>query len=228
MAYYDESMEASAIPDAPFKQHFVPRDVAHLHHVPNSALIPPADTGDADSCDHPQTPPEQKHSSPPFVTPNRRASYDTEQPTLMNRPLQRRSSLITPRVDVEDGALSVCPSCHLRRRSSVEAAELRSPKTIHIVLDMCGGEFCPDLSAAQAASPPIAHPHVRHSRLCEQQQSCQGRMSAQQPDVRDITTPPDDGIHYDQADRDVPSGEQESEKIGTEDESGCWSTGDFD
>ena len=157
MAHYNSCAEATTTPDSPFKQHFVPRDVAHLHHVPNSALIPTADNG-PDCFDHTRTPPEQKHSSwlpslPLSVIPNHQASHDTEQPILMSRPLQRRPSLINPRIDVEDGALSVCPSCHLRRRSSVEATELRSPKSIHMVLDMCGGEFCPDLSVA---FPPIA------------------------------------------------------------------------
>lgn len=238
MAYYDSCAEATTIPDFPFKQHFVPRDVAHLHHVPNSALIPTADNRDADRngsdyFDHTRTPPEQKYSSwlpssPLSATPNHRASHDTEQPTVMGRPLQRRPSLTHPRIDVEDGALSVCPSCHLRRRSSVEAAELRSPKSIHIVLDMYGGEFCPDLSVAQIPSPPIAHPRVRHSRLCEKHQNFQGPTSAQQVDVQDVTIPPDEGIHCGQTDGNIPSGVQESEKIVAEDETRCWSAGDFD
>lgn len=238
MAYYDSCVETTTGPDSPFKRHFVPRDVTHLHHVPNSALILTADNGDADGngsdyFDHTRTPPERKHSSwlpssPLSAIPNHRASHNTEQPILMGRPLQRRPSLTYPRIDVEDSALSVCPACHLRRRSSVEAAELRSPKSIYIVLDMCGGEFCPDLSVAQVASPPIAHPRVRHSRLCEQQQNSQGPASAQKVDVQDIAIPPDERICYDRTDNNIPSGVQESEKIVVEDEAGCWSAGDFD
>jgi len=214
---------ATTTPVSPFMQHFVPRDVAHLHHVPNSAVIPTADDADA----------EQKHSSwlpssPLSVIPNRRASHDTEKPTLMSRPTQRRPSLMDLRIDVEDIAPSVCPSCHLRRRSSVETAELRSPKSIHIVLDMCNGEFCPDLSLAQVESPPVAPPR-RHSRLCEQQQISQGPTSAQQVDVECITIGPDERIRCDQTGDNIPSGVQESDKIcAKEDEAECWSPGDFD
>ena len=224
MAPCDPCAEATTTPVSPFMQHFIPRDVAHLHHVPTSAVIPTADDVDA----------EQKHSSwlpssSLSVIPNRRASHDTEKPILMSRPTQRRPSLMDLRIDVEDGAPSVCPSCHLRRRSSVETAELRSPKSVHIVLDMCCGEFCPDLSLTQVESPPIAHPRARHSRLCEQQQSSQGPTSAQQVDVQSITIPPDEKIRCDQTSDNIPSDVQESDKTcAKEDEVGCWSPGDFD
>jgi hypothetical protein len=223
MARCDPCAEATTTPASPFMQHFVPRDVAHLHHVPTSVVIPTADDVDA----------EQKHSSwlpssSLSVIPNRRASHDTEKPILMSRPTQRRPSLMDLRIDVEDGAPSVCPSCHLRRRSSVETAELRSPKSVHIVLDMCCGEFCPDLSLAQVESPPIAHPRARHSRLCEQQQSSQGPTSAQRVDVQGTTTPPEEKICCDEAGEDIPSGVQESDKTAKEDEVRCWSPGDFD
>jgi hypothetical protein len=128
MAPCDPCAEATTTPVSPFMQHFVPRDVAHLHHVPGSAVIPTADDVDA----------EQKHSSwlpssSLSIIPNRRASHDTEKPILMSRPTQRRPSLMDLRIDVEDSASRVCPSCHLRRRSSVETADLRSPKSVHIV-----------------------------------------------------------------------------------------------
>jgi hypothetical protein len=35
-------------------------------------------------------------------------------------------------------------------------------------------------------------------------------------------------IRCDQTDGNIPSGVQESEKIGAEDEAECWSAGDFD
>src|SRR4051794_15498501 len=148
--------ETITTPVSPFKQHFVPRDVAHLHHVPNSAVIPTVDGEDADWngpdwVDHTRTPPEQKQSSwlpssPLSDIPNHRASRDTEKSILVNRQTQRRPSITSLSIDVEDSALTICPCCHLRRPSSVETAELRSPKSVHIVLDMCCGEFCPDLS----------------------------------------------------------------------------------
>ena len=234
----DPCAEATTTPASPFMQHFVPRDVAHLHHVPASVVIPTPDDVDADWngpdwSEHTRTPPEQKHSSwlpssPLSVIPNRRASHDTEKPILLSRPAQRQPSLTNPRIDVEDSAPSVCPCCHLRRRSSVETADLRSPKSIHIVLDMCSGEFCPDLSLAQVESPPIAHPRARHSRLCEQQQSSQGPTNAQQVDVQGITILPDERIRCDQTGDNIPSGVQESDKTAKEDEVGCWSPGDFD
>jgi hypothetical protein len=239
MAHCDPCAGATTTLVSSFKQHFVPRDVAHLHHVPTSAVIPTADDVNADSggpdwFDHTRTPLEQKHSSwlpssPLSVIPNRRASHDTETPILMGRPTQRRPSLMNPRIDVEDSAPSVCPCCHLRRRPSVEAAELRSPKSVRIILDMCCGEFCPDLSLASTESPPIIHPRVRHSRLCEQQQSSQGPTSAQRVDVQGITNPSDERIRFDQTGDNIPSGVQESDKIcAKEDEAGCWSPGDFD
>src|SRR3954447_23809298 len=79
-------VETTTTPVSPFKQHFVPRDVAHLHHVPNSAVIPTVDGVDADWngpdwVDHTRTPPEQKQSSwlpssPLSDIPNHRASRD--------------------------------------------------------------------------------------------------------------------------------------------------------
>jgi hypothetical protein len=239
MAPSDPCAEATTTPVSPLKQHFVPRDVAHLHHVPTSAVIPTADDVDADWnrpdwSDHARTPPEQKHSSwlpsPPLsVIPNCRASHDTEELILMSRPTQRRPSLMDPRIDVEDSAPSVCPCCHLRRRSSVETAELRSPKSVHIVLAICSSEFCPDLSLAQVESPTIAHPRIRHSRLCDQQQSSQDPTSTQQADVQGVTIPPDERIPRDQTGDNIPSGVQESDKTcAEEDEAGCWSPGDFD
>src|SRR5271156_3416912 len=112
MAPCDPCAEATTTPVSPFMQHFIPRDVAHLHHVPTSAVIPTADDVDADwngpdRFDHTRTPPEQKHSSwlpssPLSVIPNRRASHDTEKPILMSRPTQRRPSLMDLRIDLED------------------------------------------------------------------------------------------------------------------------------
>jgi len=87
-----------------------------------------------------------------------------------SRPIHRRPSLINPRVDIEDSAPEVCPSCRLRRRSSAETAELRSPKHVHTVLDKCCGRYCPDITLSQAEYPQNARPRIGHSRLSGQLQ----------------------------------------------------------
>ena len=161
MAPLNQDTEASTPLASPLPESSALRDVTYPHHISTS-------WDERNWLDDTWSPQEQNHASPSHTLLTRSTSRVTTDSALEGRSIRRRPSLLIPKVDAQNDAPDVCPCCHLRRRSSAESAGLRSPKHIHTALDECCSPFCPDLSLPQAGCSPIARPHVRHSRLCEQ------------------------------------------------------------
>jgi hypothetical protein len=200
MAPYDPYAEAFTPAASPLKSTFVPQEVAHLNHIATSGEMPT--DNDAVACsdgagmvNQTKTPQDRSSSLPsplPHFVPGCPKLRATVNAASNSRPVHQRSAVSNPRFDVEDGTPDVCPCCHLRRRSSAETAEVRSPKYIHTALDDCCGNFCPDLSLSGTVSSPTTHPHIGHSRLCEQVQSPHDFASDQLVEPRETHIPPDE------------------------------------
>jgi len=241
MAPYDPYTKELTPPVSPFTDSFIPRDVAHLHHVPAPADMRMDDDPDAcrdrtGSMKHKLNPLEQNHALPllsslRLVIPSHPELHDTANPASTGRPIRRRPSLVNPRVDLEDCDANVCPCCHLRRRPSAKAAELQSPKYVHTALDECCGNFCPDLSLSETVSPHTPHPHIGHSRLYQQLQSPHSLAGDQLVELQGTPIPPDQpfGRQCGQNGRDVSSSMSESPTSGIEeDDASYWKAQDFD
>jgi len=240
MAPYDPFTEDFSPPASSFNNGFVPRNVTRVYRRSTSTDVP--------SDNNVAWAPQQQNrsssltSSPSPVVLSQPTWRGTEHAAGSARlPIRRRRpSVFRPRVDIEDGAPSVCPCCHLRRRSSAESTEQRSPKYIHTVLDECWRNFCPDLSLPRAGySPPRSHsPHVGHSPLCEQLPIPRSQTSDEVVDLSGSTPGSFDGFdsQCNQDDLKISPCVTSSSTTCTEDDdddddnnnNSCWSARDFD
>jgi hypothetical protein len=216
-------------PVSPSKELFVSQDVAHLRQIPSSAdMSTEKDANSGACCESPgqskctngtqeQICPPSLLSKQPHLTLNDPKSRHARNPAATTQPICRPLSVLNTTSDVEAGAPSVCPCCHLRRRSSMESVEPRSPKYVHTVLDDCCSIFCPDLSLPLATHSPNARQHIGHSRLCEQVQSPPGVACGQ---LAEVQSSPCSSDNYTTAGRCADSVE--------ENDASCWAAGDYD
>ena len=236
MAPYDPYNETFSPPISPIKDSFIPR---HLHHSQLPAEKPTNEHADTYHWSGPawfeltMTPGKRNHFSSLPSTPPAKASARSRAQSIRGLPLLSNPNEIR----IEDNAADVCPCCHLRRRSS---NELHLPKA-HTPLDECCGEFCPDLALPDAASPPPVHPHLGHSRLCEEVESPrdlpsdrQARVKAPRVPVKEPLTPQNgqekEGGYFELSiSRDGGDGGDGGDGAKEEDDgSGSWSPRDFD
>jgi hypothetical protein len=198
MAPYDPYTDIFMSSASPLQESFVPRKLASLQHVDTSAEISidkNIDDGwnDASSLNHTrcQSSFSSLPSPVPRIVPSHPKLHDAMNTGSKRRPICRQPSILNPRSDIEDGIPTVCPCCHLRRHSSPENSELRSPKCIHTPNDDCCSDFCPDISISNIVSLPTARRYMRHSKLYQELKSPHNLGNNETADVENTFFPRD-------------------------------------
>jgi hypothetical protein len=240
MALYEPYAEEFTPLDSPFKESFVPRDVAHLHHITTPADSAIDNGADSDTSwdgpgwfNHEMTTQEQNQSSPLIpVTPSHPTTLrDTTGQASESLPFRRRSSFANPAAGIEDRVPRVCSCCHMRHHSSAEAAEPCLLKYVHRALSECFGDFGSDLSPPESASSTTRLPHIGHSRLCEQLRAPHSLATDQLAELQSSSILPNQSFvrqHFQNVPKTNPCMLESRIPCITEDDLRCWSPRDFD
>jgi hypothetical protein len=238
MTSYDPNTNVFISSVSPFQKSFVPQKFTTIRHVNTSAEVSfgkNIDEGWNETMSFNHTRRESSFSSLPSsvprIIPSHPKSHDTMNGPSTGLSICHQPSILNPKSDIEDGIPTVCPCCHLRRRSSTENIELRSPKYIHAPHDDYCGDFCPDLSISNIVSLPTARRHNRHSKLCEELKSSYDFGNNETVDLQNTAFPSDISLIRQSSKNGRKTGSRATEyctNLMENNDVNWWAAGDFD